>query len=548
MKHKLLFLKKKLFLGISIITVALLPVLSNTDQHDGLIQSLSLSNDEFADTQWYMDNPGYYIDYSFGFRLKEKCVSGVDMDVASAWKQMAGFTGEKHEVIVAVIDTGIDYSHPELSDHMWINQGEIPDDHIDNDHNGYVDDVYGWDFYNNDKSICHYDKTKKSFSRSDKDNHGTHIAGIIAAEANNNTGIAGIASNIDVKIMSLKINGGKNARGRMSDAVKAVSYAQRMGADICNISWGTTEYSKKLYQVMKTSDMLFVAAAGNAGTNNDEIPLYPANFKLNNLITVGAIDSNGELTEYSNYGAGTVDIAAPGDNIYSTIVGGYGTLSGSSMAVPQVTAIASLVYSYTGHIDAGKVKNVIINNIKPLPGLNKLIKYPGIPDANKIVKAAIKAVQGYKTQTSSNNKKSKNQRKEKTVKTNLPAAKKQLDNTKKIDKVKAINRATEINKATVISKATEKNNAAEINKTEKTNETNVTDRADKVINKEEIEIWNNRGIVKKSNKDKTEKTRKMAKTKKTEQLIGKNKDLNGSMDKLFRRFMAAYSITVNSDA
>jgi subtilisin family serine protease len=309
----------------------------------------------------------------------------VDMDVPEAWKLAAEKKNNKREVVIAVIDTGIDYKHPDLADHMWVNKNEIPADGIDNDNNGYVDDIYGWDFYNNDSSVCHY-KYNPEYETNlsnpeDNDDHGTHVAGIIGAVANNNIGIAGVASNIDVKIMSLKINGGTKGTGNISSAVEAIKYATMMGADICNMSWGTSQYTDALKQVMKESDMLFVAAAGNSGTNDDSTPVYPASLKLDNLISVTFINSEGKLTKYSNYGADTVDLAAPGDNILSTIVGSYATMSGSSMAAPQVTAIAAMIYAGSDNLYPSNIRSMILKNTKPLKNLEGYVKSPGIPSA-----------------------------------------------------------------------------------------------------------------------------------------------------------------------
>lgn len=360
-------------------------------QAGGKIYSMSTGEDTYADSQWYISNPGYYIDYSEEDGHKISSGAGIDMDVKKAWNAIAKSGFAKREVVVAVIDTGVDYNHPELSGKIWTNKGEIPGDGIDNDKNGYIDDVDGWDFYNNDASVCHYEDDSreiKSTSLTDNDNHGTHIAGIIAAAADNNIGIAGIASNIDAKIMVLKINGGRDRSGNMESAVKAVKYATMMGADICNMSWGTGRYSRELYKAMKESDMLFVTAAGNSGDNNDKEPIYPADFRLNNMISVTSIDSMGRLSSYSNYGPRTVDIAAPGDDIYSTVVGSYASMSGSSMAVPQVSAVAALLYSCREHLFASEVKNIILNNVKPIPELKGKIKYAGIPDAFKAVESA----------------------------------------------------------------------------------------------------------------------------------------------------------------
>ncbi|HWT73767.1 MAG TPA: S8 family serine peptidase [Mobilitalea sp.] len=362
------------------------------ERTNGDINLLGFHNDPFFDTQWYIDNPGQYSDLSEVMKSIKPSTEGVDMDVIDAWQTMAEANAADNEVIVAVIDTGVDYQHPDLADNMWINEGEIPGDNIDNDNNGYVDDVYGWDFYNNDNTVCHYkynERYKKYMaSPEDNDNHGTHVAGIIAAVADNNMGIAGVASNINIKIMPLKINGGENGDGDIASAIEAVKYATMMGADICNMSWGTQTYSAELEEVMRESDMLFVAAAGNTGADNDKKPMYPASFHLDNLISVTFINADGQMTDYSNYGATSVDLAAPGDDIYSTIVGSYESMSGSSMAAPQVTAVAAMLYAYNNHLYASNVKDIITSNIKKLHSLDKYMLYGGIPSAYNAVMAA----------------------------------------------------------------------------------------------------------------------------------------------------------------
>ncbi len=361
--------------------------------------SYAYSDDPFTDTQWYIDNRGYYSNLSDIMIRNELSTADVDMDVVEAWDKMQEAGVPQREVVVAVIDTGVDYMHPDLAAHMWINQGEIPGDNIDNDGNGYIDDIYGWDFYNGDGTVGHYEYNQQSgsymASPKDNDNHGTHIAGIIAAVADNKTGIAGIASRINIRIMSLKINGGPKGEGNVRDAIEAIKYAQMMGADICNISWGVSEYYKELEDVMKESDMLFVTAAGNTGGDNDKKPIYPAGFNLENKIAVTFIDADGSLTGYSNYGPATIDLAAPGDDIFSTIVGSYGSMSGSSMAAPQVTAIAALIYAYGDNLYPANVKDIIINNVKYIDGLKDLMRYPGIPSAY----LAVMATDSLKTDT-----------------------------------------------------------------------------------------------------------------------------------------------------
>lgn len=357
------------------------------------IRSFGSSNDTYSDSQWYINNPGFYTDYSYETERKRFSSEGLDMNVSKAWDYIKQTENAKHEVIVAVIDTGIDYNHPDLKEHMWKNPGEIAGDKIDNDHNGYIDDVYGWDFYNKDASTSHYDRMDKNVTAAfeDNDNHGTHIAGIIAAVAGNKIGIAGVASDINIKIMSLKVNGGNDGSGSMEDAVAAIKYAEKMGADICNISWGAMAYTDELKAAIENSNMLFVAAAGNFDGNNDEIPVYPASFSFDNVISVTAVDSKGLLGEKADYGMNSVDIAAPGIGIYSTVVGGYGYMSGTSMAAPQVTATAALLYATNDKISAADMKKLILQNTNPIPELKGLVKNAGIPDAYQLLKASAEA-------------------------------------------------------------------------------------------------------------------------------------------------------------
>lgn len=351
-----------------------------------------ITDDPYSESQWPLKNDGFYYQITDSNKTLKSSTTNIDLNIPKAWAVTASKETSNKEVIIAILDTGVDINHPDLIGRIWTNPFEIPGDGIDNDKNGYIDDTVGWDFYNNDRTVCHYQydssKNAELASSVDNDNHGTHIAGIIAANANNKIGIAGVSSNINVKIMPLKIHGGINGKGTIANAIKAIKYATMMGADICNMSWGSTNYSEALKTAMKESTMLFVTAAGNTGTDNDITPLYPANYELDNQISVSFIDGDGRLTPDSNYGLNTVDIVAPGTNIISTIVGSYATMSGSSMAAPHVSAIAAMLYSYGNNVIASNVKNIITNNIKPINGLENVIKYPGIPNAAAIVASA----------------------------------------------------------------------------------------------------------------------------------------------------------------
>lgn len=344
-------------------------------------------DDPYNDALWAFENPGYYTHYYGSFPITQYSQENIDMNIWDAWENYPLSKEETRTVVIAVIDTGIDYRHPDLKDHMWTNPNEIPDNGIDDDGNGYVDDIYGWDFYNNDASVCHYLETSGGYTAhpDDNDNHGTHIAGIIAATANNSIGITGVASNVNIKIMSLKIHGGSTSSGSVANAIKAIRYAESMGADICNLSWGTTNYSQALELVIRESSMLFVTAAGNNGNNNNSTPVFPASLRLTNLISVAYIKDSGELAVDSNYGVSTVDIAAPGDNIYSTLVGSYGYSSGSSMAAPYVTGLSAMLYAYQDSVYPAQVKEIIINTMTPLDSLIGYTIHAGIPNAGAAV-------------------------------------------------------------------------------------------------------------------------------------------------------------------
>jgi subtilisin family serine protease len=226
----------------------------------------------------------------------------VDINAPEAWDISQGSS----DVVVAVIDTGVDINHPDLKDNIWVNPGEIPGNGLDDDGNGLIDDVYGWDFYNDDNTL---------FDIEYEDNHGSHVAGTIAAKINNNEGVAGIAPH--VKIMPLKFIGPHG--GYISDAILAIEYAKNKGVKISNNSWGGYEYGKALEDAIAKSGMLFVAAAGNENNNTDSTPHYPSAYNLENILSVAACDNQGNRPSFSNYGAATVDIAAPGVCILSTV-------------------------------------------------------------------------------------------------------------------------------------------------------------------------------------------------------------------------------------
>lgn len=302
-------------------------------------------------------------------------VKGMDINILPAWEQYDASTEEHRKVIVAVIDTGIDYTHPELKNAMWINEDEIPGDGIDNDGNGYVDDVYGWNFFHNDNDVY----------TGAEDNHGTHAAGTIAA-SRGSMGIAGITDNSYVKLMSLKALGSEYGVGDEEAVIAAIRYAQANGASICNLSFGTEVYYPNLEKVMKESNMLFIIAAGNGDENGvgydiNQTPDYPSSYKLPNAISVANLMFDGGLAESSNYGVGVVDIAAPGTYIVSTTTAnGYGFMTGTSMAAPMVTGAAAFLYSYRTDLDLAGVKAALLNSVRKSEALEGKITSGGVVD------------------------------------------------------------------------------------------------------------------------------------------------------------------------
>ncbi len=234
---------------------------------------------------------------------------------------------------IAVIDTGVDYNHPDLIGNLWKNPGEIAGNGKDDDGNGYIDDIYGYDFCNKDSNPM------------DDNNHGTHVSGTIAGRANNGIGVVGV--NWNAKIMSLKFLCASGF-GYTSDAILALNYAVAKGAQISNNSWGGADYSQSMANAItnaRNKNHIAVFAAGNNGSNNDNSPYYPASYGHDNLVAVAATTPSDSLATFSNYGATYVDLGAPGAGVQSTLPGNnYGSYSGTSMATPHVVGALSLVW------------------------------------------------------------------------------------------------------------------------------------------------------------------------------------------------------------
>ena len=277
------------------------------------------------------------------------------MQKISAPKAWDRHTGSKN-VVVAVIDTGIDYTHNDLKNNMWKNPGEIAGNGVDDDNNGYIDDVYGWNFVSNTNYPM------------DDNSHGTHVAGTIGAVGNNSIGVAGVTW--QTQLVALKFLD-SSGFGSTSDAILAINYASRMGIAICNNSWGGGAYSQSLRDAIAAYGGLAACAAGNSGLNNDSIPHYPSGYDCSNIIAVAATDQNDNKPSFSNYGATSVDLGAPGSNIYSTTPGnGYGYKTGTSMATPHVSGAAAIIKAVYPSYSTAQIKTCILTNVDPVSSLN----------------------------------------------------------------------------------------------------------------------------------------------------------------------------------
>lgn len=319
-------------------------------------------------------------------------------DAARAWSVSKG----SRDVIICVIDTGIDVNHEDIKANLWKNPGETGVDSrgrdkatngIDDDGNGFVDDVHGWNFVSNNNNL------------SDNHGHGTHIAGIIGAEAGNGKGISGISP--QVSMMILKYYDPKVANtDNLKNTISSIRYCTKMGAHIINYSGGGTEYSQEEHDAVAQAErknILFVAAAGNERSNSDHHHYYPADYKLKNIISVTAIDPSTEVLSSSNYGVETVDIAAPGQNILSTLPGNsYGFMTGTSQATAFVTGAAALLMAHKTAFSMDEIKKHILatgdatsslatktrtsrqlNLFKALTIIDENVSFSGVPIVNR---------------------------------------------------------------------------------------------------------------------------------------------------------------------
>jgi serine protease len=309
------------------------------------------------------DDPSFSALYNLHNTGQTGGTADADIDAPEAWELSTG----SHDVVVGVLDTGIDSLHPDLAANLWRNPGEIPDNNVDDDGNGVIDDFHG---------LHVIDMAGEPF---DDDGHGTHCAGVIGAAGDNGVGVAGV--NWNVSIMALKSLWGGGI-GITSDAIAAIDYAIGMRAAGVNLrvlasSWGGTFAAEGLEDAIEAAaaaDILFVAAAGNGrngqpGGDNDAVPFYPASYPTANIIAVAATGASDELAAFSNFGASSVDLGAPGVAVMSTVPRGYAAKSGTSMAAPHVAGAAALLLSIDESLTAAELKQLLLTTGDALPSL-----------------------------------------------------------------------------------------------------------------------------------------------------------------------------------
>ncbi|HOT95827.1 MAG TPA: S8 family serine peptidase [bacterium] len=342
------------------------------------VSAFGTPNDPSFSKQWGLHNTG-----------QSGGLADADIDAPDAWETATGSTS----IIVGIVDSGIDYRHPDLRANLYTNPGEDPwsnpDDpttgnKIDDDGNGYIDDWKGYNFYTD---------TNDPY---DENGHGTHVAGIVGAAGNNGVGVSGVCW--QVRLLPLRFLDA-SGNGNVGDAIEAIEYGVRMGVRVFNNSWGGADKSTFLEEAVQLAhdhNALFVAAAGNDGVNTDTTPEYPACLQIDNVVSVAASDQGDQRALWgddnddntndcgfacsnavaavpgSNYGPASVDLAAPGKDIYSTVPGGYAVFSGTSMAAPFVSGAAALLLARNFSLTDLQLKQRLLSSVDPLSAFSGL--------------------------------------------------------------------------------------------------------------------------------------------------------------------------------
>lgn len=324
-----------------------------------------LNDDPLFDKLWGLRNTGSNEPQG------KSGVEGADINALKAWDITKG----SHQVKIAVIDTGVDYNHPDLQGNVWVNQAELNGlPGVDDDNNGYIDDIHGYDFAYNDNDPM------------DGHGHGTHCSGTIGAIHNNKIGVAGVMSEVTIVPVKFLDDSGS---GSLESAVLAIDYATQLNVDLMSNSWGGGGRSEALFEAIKRASdkgIIFTAAAGNSSSNNDTSPSYPASYEAPNVVSVAALTAQNELANFSSFGRNSVHIAAPGRNILSTIKGGkYETMSGTSMATPHVSGVLGLLLAKEGRLPHEEMKERLTLTGVPVAGLRGKTKTSSRIDAYNLL-------------------------------------------------------------------------------------------------------------------------------------------------------------------
>ncbi|MFC1585509.1 S8 family peptidase [Fibrobacterota bacterium] len=323
---------------------------------DYLVHAQEMPNDPLFDKQWSLYNPAN---------------DRTDVNAVEAWKIHNGDGG----IVIAILDTGIDYYHPDLADNLWENPGEAPSNGRDDDGNGFIDDVRGWDFSGNTNDPM------------DRHFHGTMMAGVAGAVTDNNIGIAGMMP----KVSLMPVKGlSDRGSGNSSDLIAAIYYAVDNGADIINASWGGGGFLFAMQEAIEYAadrNVIFVAAAGNYRRDNDERPFYPASYPSDNIVSVGASTRQDSIASFSHVGKESVDLFAPGVDIISTFLnGGYMANNGTSLSAPLVAGCLGLLASISPEATYQSYLKVLFSQVKKLPHMRKYCVSGGRLDAHALLR------------------------------------------------------------------------------------------------------------------------------------------------------------------